>query len=234
MRKLQRMTFLRSVIAVLAGNAISLWMPNRAGDYIGRAVLLRPRSRVRGVLATLIGGIAQLMITLVLGMLGAVYYAHEHWGGGAYLFAVLWVLTIAFTVLLLVPYFNLNKIRFIIGRQGWQHKLRRYLSIYSIYSRQDLAAVLCLSLIRYLVFSIQLFLLLLFFAVPVEPLAALPSIFLIFLVQTVVPTTALSELAVRGAASVTFLAVSDQFSGAVLAASYSIWLLNIRLRKHQS
>jgi hypothetical protein len=139
-------------------------------------------------------------------------------------------LALVFTVVLLVLYFNLNKIRYVIrGEQGWRAKLKRYLAVYSIYSERDLFGVLVLSLARYLVFSSQLVLILLFFAVPIDAITILPSIFLIFLVQTVVPTTALSELAVRGAASVSFLAVPDSFSASVLAATYSIWLLNIIL-----
>jgi hypothetical protein len=229
MRKLERMPYSRAVVAVLAGNAVSLWMPNRAGEYLGRVVLLRPRTRIRGILVTLIGSFAQLAVTLIMGMAGLGFYIEKHWEAGAYFLTTAGVLAVAFAVLLLALYFSLNKIRYVVRGEGWRAKLRRYLAVYSIYTERDLGGVLFLSLIRYLVFSSQLVLMLLFFAVPVDVLTVLPSIFLIFLVQTVVPTTALSELAVRGAASVTFLEVSDGYTASVLAASYSIWLLNIIL-----
>jgi hypothetical protein len=229
MNKLQRISFLRSIAAVFAGISMSLWMPNRAGEYIGRVAVLRPRTRIRGILATLIGGFAQLAVTLILGLAGLIYYIKYHWNEGVYFFLTVSGLGLLTVVLILLAYFSLNKIRYSFRGSGWRKKARRYLAVYSLYTSSDLSALLSLSALRYLVFSTQLVLMLLFFAVPVDIATVLPSVFLIFLVQTVVPTTSITELAVRGAASVSFLEVPAICQAQVLASTYSIWLLNIIL-----
>lgn len=184
--------------------------------------------RLKGVLATLVGSFAQLSITILLGLMGALYYAYLHWPKNIF-WAVVPVLSFALIALLLFFYFNINKIRYLLPRKSVLGRYRKYLAIYSFYKFQDLLKVLGLALLRYLVFSGQFMLFLWFFSGAMPPLVCWLSIFVVYLVQTVVPSTALTEIGVRGAASVYFLGEYVQSTPAILSASYGLWLINLLL-----
>lgn len=227
-RKFQRISFKRCYAAILCGSAVSLWIPNRAGEYLGRIIFIRPGARIKGVLATLVGSFAQLSITLILGIGGGLYYAYMHWPKNTF-WVVFPVLGLVFIGLLLFFYFNINKIRYLLPRRSFISRFRKYLVVYSFYGFRDLAKVLGFSLLRYIVFSGQFILLLWFFSGNVPPIQCWLAIFLIYLVQTVIPANALTELGIRGASSVFFLQNFITDPAAILSASYGVWLINLLL-----
>ncbi len=226
--KFQRISFKRCFAAIFCGSAVSLWIPNRAGEYLGRILFIRPGVRIKGVLATLVGNFAQLSITLILGIGGGLYYAYMHWPKNVF-WLVVPVLSFAFIALLLFFYFNINKIRYLLPRKSLLGRFRKYLVVYTFYKFPDLARVLGLSLLRYFVFSGQFILLLWFFSGTVPVLQCWLAIFLIYLVQTVIPANALTELGIRGASSVFFLQDFIPNEVAILSASYGLWLINLLL-----
>jgi MFS family permease len=227
-RKFQRISFRRCFAAVLCGSAVSLWIPNRAGEYLGRILFIRPGVRIKGVLATLVGSFAQLSITLILGIGGGLYYAYKHWPENVF-WLVVPVLSVGFVALLLFFYFNINKVRYLLPKKSFVSRFRKYLVVYSFYSFADLGKVLSFSLLRYFVFSGQFVLFLWFFGGAVPPIECWLAIFLIYLVQTIIPANALTELGIRGASSVFFLQGFVPNTAAILSASYGLWLINLLL-----
>ena len=95
--------------------------------------------------------------------------------------------------------------------------------------------MLLLSLLRYLVFSLQFYLLLKAFDLNLPYLKAMMLIGLVYLLVTIIPTIALSELGVRGSVSLFVFAIyleplgnwSDQAALAVASASTILWLINL-------
>jgi hypothetical protein len=225
-RRFHSISLYKSYMAILAGSSISLWMPNRAGEYIGRIFILKPKARIKGILATLIGSVSQLLITLILGIVGLVYYEYSRMDQH-FLWPGLVLLGGIFVFLLLLFYFNINKIRHLLPQGPWLKPLRKYLLVYSLYSSDELSRVLLYSFYRYFVFSTQFYLLLLFFGVHVPVVEAFGLIFLMYLIQTVSPTNAFTELVVRGGVSVYLFKSYSSGPEAILAASYGIWLINI-------
>ncbi|MGZ5304114.1 MAG: hypothetical protein ACXWDO_08395, partial [Bacteroidia bacterium] len=227
-QKFQQISFKRCFAAILCGSAVSLWIPNRAGEYLGRILFIRPGVRIKGVLATLVGSFAQLSITLMLGIGGGLYYAYMHWPENVF-WLVVPVLSFGFIALLLFFYFNINKIRYLLPKKSFMGRYRKYLVVYSFYKFPDLLKVLGFSLLRYFVFSGQFILFLWFFSGAVPPIECWLAIFLIYLVQTVIPANALTELGIRGASSVFFLQSYVPNAAAILSASYGLWLINLLL-----
>ena len=66
-RKLEKVKLNKAFTAVLSGISVSMFMPNRVGDYLGRVFILEKASHIKGVLLTMIGSLAQLLVTLVIG-----------------------------------------------------------------------------------------------------------------------------------------------------------------------
>ena len=102
-------------------------------------------------------------------------------------------------------------------------RFERQARVLGSFRMRQLVIVFLLSLARYAVFTFQ-FALLLHAIADVPLMSAMRSIPIVFLVTTLVPTTALTELGVRGSAATALL--SGEASGVVLSAAL-IWAVNV-------
>ena len=212
--------------AVLAGTSVSLWVPNRAGEYLGRIFFIKPSQRVHGIFATFIGSIAQLLATVIAGSAGLIYYIY-HRTANPFLGKALIVIIAASIVILLALYFNINKLRGLIPHWPFLRAFRRQLIIYRKFHFHELSLVLFWSLLRYGVFCGQFVILLTVFHSSVPAVSAFFTIFLIYLAQSALPGNSITELGTRGASSIWFFSAYTSNFAAVSAATYSLWLVNV-------
>jgi uncharacterized membrane protein YbhN (UPF0104 family) len=229
--------------AVFTGLSVSIFTPNRVGEFFGRIFFLKKTPPIEGIFMTVIGSISQLLVTIVVGSISLafflpVYYAPTDFSAELLLYA-LTVIGILANIIFLGLYLNISFITALskrVFKPGWKH-WNRYVEIFSAYKTSELLKVFGLSLLRYLVFSTQFFLFLRAFDVPLPLGEAMMIIPVIYLVTTSIPTIALSELGVRGSVSVFFIGVfmAGNFIGVkdiqlrVFAATTGIWLINIAL-----
>lgn len=234
---LEAVKFRSALAAVLSGVSVSLFLPNRVGDYLGRIFVLRKAKPVEAVLLTIIGSFSQM---LVIGIAGAVAML--------LLFPKMQFLqflppTLTFWSLLIISFlvvsmgltlfFNMRLLRRVFaGSSGWMQKIEQLLSVYELLSNKRLLVVIMLSGIRYLVFSTQFYLLLLAFGLPLPYFTGLMLISMIYLLMTLIPTIAISELGIRGSVAIAVFSLyfpteSAQTSMIVLAASSLLWLINL-------
>ncbi len=226
LHRFTRISFIRAFAAIMSGNAISLWTPNRVGEYVGRIVFLDPAVRVKSIFATLAGGVSQLVVTLIMGTLGFVFY--EKMGHIPELIQLATgIAGLLFIGLLLFFYFHIRVVRAWFPVRKWTKSIRKYLLVYRQYKRQELETVLLYSLTRYLVFCIQFYILLIFFGVHIPFLESMMLIFVMFFIQTISPTTGLTELVVRGGTTLFLFQRFTDNTTAVLFASYGIWIINL-------
>ena len=68
--KIEKISLIQSIKAVFAGITISSFTPNRVGEYAGRVFCIQKADKVKAVLITVIGSMAQLITTIVFGLLG--------------------------------------------------------------------------------------------------------------------------------------------------------------------
>ncbi len=241
--KLEKVRFWLALKAVFTGISVSMFLPNRVGDYLGRVFMLRQANPVKSILVTIIGSIAQLLSTVLAGLLASAIFlfyrlnllkANEKWLFTAAVFFIVFMILFALFV-----YFNVKMIKPLAETvfPRWKEKIAAFLDVFTYYSRKDLLKVLLLSLLRYLVFSFQFFLLLRLFGIGISYAMAMMLIALVYLLITVIPTIALSELGVRGSVSVYLFSLylgaegywNDDMAMAVFAASTGIWLINLAL-----
>ncbi|MDB5236008.1 MAG: hypothetical protein JWR44_3001, partial [Hymenobacter sp.] len=180
-RHLEPVTFGRSFRAVLVGLTLGFATPNRVGDYAGRIIELKSR-RVSALGAVFLGRYCQLVVTVLAGVAGLLYFLLTFYlkgypaaGVGAVASALL------LSGLVLVP---LYRSRLLLAALGVWRPLRRFrpaLAIMPTYPARALTAVLAISGLRYGVFCAQFLLLLGAYGVgsPLGPgLAAVAGTFL--------------------------------------------------------
>lgn len=239
---LEKITLWRSFKAVLAGISVSMFLPNRVGDYLGRVFILQKADRVQATLSTILGSIAQFITTLLFGISSLIIFfpkwllitsSFNRW---IYVGVILiGIFVLAFAVF---AYLNFPAFALVIEKVSKRvHKrLAYYLDVFKFYKTDELLVVLALSILRYLVFSFQFYLFFLLFEIKLNYFQAMLLISLIYLFMSGIPTIALSELGVRGSVSLAVFQLyfgnqlmTDKIKTMIITASSGVWLLNLAI-----
>lgn len=234
MRQTESISYSEAFRGVLTGVSFTLFTPNRIGEYLGRIWHLSSASRGAAVSLSVAGGLAQLFVTTLGGMI-----AYEFlWRGGFSLpllpdtavayFPFQW-LGWSVTILLLVIYFNMGEVGSFLTRQKRLSAIQHWMQALVQLSRSELLRVLFLSILRYLVFLFQYYLMFEFFGVDISLSMACITVAFVFLAMALIPTMALADLGLRGQLSIWVVgAFSTNTLGIVLAAT-TIWFINLIL-----
>jgi len=240
-RKSEKISFFRSLKAIFTGISAGTFTPNRLGEFIGRSFVLDKTHPWKVFFMTLIGSYSQLLATILFGTAGVFFFTwhySELSTGFTYLDRIIVFFALATVVLLMLLYFNINILDKLIGK-----RLRRrrpgfgsWFRVISSYNQTELLVVLLFSLSRYVVFTAQYLLLLSLFGVKVPLIQAMAIIGVIYLVMTIIPSIAWSEIGVRGSASIYFFGfyfaaagVTEDASLGILSTTTALWLVNLVL-----
>ena len=240
-KKIEVLSFSKSVKAVLSGVSVSIFTPNRIGEYFGRAFILEKANRFEGVLITIIGSISQLLITIIFGSISLIFFIPEFFDISEYFYGYIGLVVSILVILtfLLIFFFNIKILTSILesfSKKKWV-KFRKRIKIFSQYSKKELFTVLMLSFIRYIIFTLQFYILLKAFSVDVIFSQSIMIISIIFLVMTALPTITLAELGIRGSVTMFFFGLYfekqglpiDQSEFGIILASSSIWIINLAI-----
>lgn len=224
-RPVQQLGFLRALTATIAGTSIGLITPNRVGEFAGRVLFLDPEHRVQGSFATLLGSIAQFVVTLLLGGIALTFNQYLHFSAAepsrAWNVVVWSALLIGCSAVFL--FFSPGAFARLLLAIPWLKRFERHAHVLDTFSRSDLMRIFLLSLLRYGVFTLQFAIVLVVIA-RVDALEAVMSVPVVFLLTTLVPTMAFTELGVRGSVATTFIAGDDM---GIMVSTALIWLINL-------
>jgi hypothetical protein len=221
--------------AIFTGVTMASFTPNRMGEYMGRMLYVKQGHRIVSISLTIVGSMAQLIITLVVGTAGIFYLryaAHQpsfhapprlEWGLNILLFIVL-ILLAGLTII----YFRLSWLVRISERIPIARRYLSYIKVLENFDATILLKILFLSFGRYIVFVTQYALVFPVFGVFLGFGQVLCGMSVVFLVMAVVPTvTFLTELGLRWEASIQVLELFSANTVGIFAASFAIWLINL-------
>ncbi|MHC1777275.1 MAG: lysylphosphatidylglycerol synthase domain-containing protein [Lentimicrobium sp.] len=235
----ERVSYLNAFRSVLTGISMSLFTPNRVGEFFGRVFTLKLNDPLKGVLLTIAGSISQLITTLVFGLVSTLFYIKQyvgftetwHWFfyAGIVIFALL-IGTLLVMLFLRAPVLSARVNSMI--RPGWK-KIHEYIAVLQSVTRNTLLKVLFLSLTRYVVFSVQFYILLRAFSLDIPFFNAFVLISMIYFVMTAIPTVALVDFGIRGSVAIYFISMyfpgSSLVATSILSATTLIWIINLAL-----
>lgn len=226
-RKVEPIIFGRALLAIFAGVTFTLFTPNRIGEYGGRFIFLEDPLNGKALMATLLGSIAQIVVTIALGIMG-VYMILE----GPYLLSpkasdLVEVMLFIGLILLLLLYYRADLFSRVLGVFPWPERLRKWFSVLTHYSKATLTGILSLSVLRYVIYTFQYMLLLYVFGVDVLSIHGFFAIAAIFLIQTVIPSIAIIELGIRGNVALFVLSDFAYNDIGIIAAAFSLWFINL-------
>ncbi len=240
-RKIENLNISTALKAIFSGTSVSVFTPNRIGEFGGRIFFLNKADRIQGIFITLLGSISQLVVTIIAGSLGFLVFPFLYpftSTNPILLYALFGGIGILIT-LTLVFYFNIsiltkfakNLIKLFSGsiKNKLMKKLKNYAAVFSLYSEKELGILLGFSMLRYVVFTTQFFMLLILFDVSPPFLGSIALITITFFTMTMIPTIALTELGVRGSVALFFIGLISSNDIGIVTASFTLWFINLAI-----
>jgi hypothetical protein len=204
---------------VLAGLTAGLFTPNGVGEYAGKALYFDKKEAKKVVFLNLICNGIQMILTIVFGIFGLLYFNAQYNVITPKTVAVLFgILVILFAIL-----FSVKKITI----KGYSiekliHKTNEIPK--TIHQKNTLLAIL-----RYLVFSHQYYFLFLAFDVDLPYLILISAISSVYFLASSLPTFQFLDFAVKGSVAVYFFGILGVNEWVVVFVTTLMWFLNVVL-----
>lgn len=228
----KKISFWEAIKATLAGVAISIFSPNRTGDYAGRVLLVKAEHNWASVIATMAGNYCQFLVLLTGGGLGLLYFGqtyllqdweHLKWVGYVVILFILFLWSVPFIFLRWET--RLEKLE----DKRWIGKFVKNLRMLRKLSLSAFLKALCFAVLRYVTFCSQYFLMLKFYGIEISALDAYSGIATIFLIQLSIPLPPVSALLARGQIALTIWSPFHANSLGILAATFTLFIINLVL-----
>jgi uncharacterized membrane protein YbhN (UPF0104 family) len=229
LKHIHPVSLLHAFRSVMSGVTVSFFTPNRVGEFAGRIMHLNSNVRITASIASVIGSMNQLLITIIAGGIGLLASLNNYGFTEPVLTALIYLAVITALFSACVIYFRIRFINRLFSKVKMMEKAQLYTRVFENYKFRQLLAITFLSALRYLVFTSQFVFVLWLFNVDVEYLQSIRVISLIYVVMSVVPTIAIAELTLRGSVALYFFSSLTADSASVLAASSLLWIINLAI-----
>lgn len=231
-RRFEPMGYWKALRAVLAGVTVSVFLPNRVGEFGGRILFVRPEHRWHAAVATLVGNFAQVLATLLFGVIGIAWMMCFCWHWQPF-YTRSFVIVAAFGLVALGwGYFAVHSVLALVRKIPLIRPVKCFakaVRVLARFNRRELAVILGWSTLRYGIYITQYFFLLKFFDLKITPIAAFSGVSTLFLLQTCVPLPPLLGLAARGNLAVQIWGQLGANELSSLAATFVLWIINLIL-----
>ncbi len=232
MRPAVRLSWRRAIAGVLSGITFSLFTPNRIGEYGGRLLQVDRKYAWQAVLASLTGSFAQNLIHISFGLIAAIALFSGKMELPSTTRTGLWMLSLILVTALWVTYLSLPVLaRFLSLKRppGWLRRPWKALSHLSSTTPHQLRAALSCGMVRYVIFSAQYMLLLVYFGVDVPWQWLVGGVAVIYLMHTSIPLPPFVDLVARNEVGLLLWAGFGANELGIVGAGLSIWVLNLAL-----
>ncbi len=216
--KIKVISFLQAYKLILAGILLSILTPNRVGEIPARAFLLKDDANFKQLTyITFVGAYAQLMITIFMGIIG------------------LWLTIDILRIPIPNTYwmFLFTLMMLILTSLLFSKKIKTFVfHFFKIDPIQfddfdNFMFAIFISLLRYIIFIIQYYLMLEAFNVHFLAFSQIWLIAVCFLLASIIPTLIISELGVRSSVAIVVFASLSGNAISVISASIMLWVINI-------
>lgn len=225
-KPVERVPFIIALKAIFAGVSLSLFTPNRVGEFAGRVLFLRPENKLRSIGLTLLGSLGQYAVTFGISIWGFYLFLNRYYESSV---STAYVVLAAILIpsLLLSFYFKSDWIQDLLLKKLKFRRLEKYINPLDLLSVKELGIALLYSALRYVVFTTQYILLIKVFGIEITWEIGFILVSSIFFAQTVLPTLEFLGLLIKGELALFFLAYVTDLDLSILAAAFAIWIINL-------
>lgn len=224
----ERISFFKSLKSIFVGVTISIFTPNRLGEFAGRIFYLQKADKIQATVKSFIGSAFQLMITIIAGIVAFVmYYKREH--NSLSFFNTINYQNIGYGLVIFIVVITLFFFFLYKKKNTFLINLKSLIKEALVVRKGILLLVFLLSLVRYTIFTIQYYLILLLLQVNIDFTTACMLIAIVFFITAAIPTFALTEIVVRGAVAASVFSMIQVAPFIIIAASLLLWTINLAL-----
>ncbi|MFD2873018.1 hypothetical protein ACFS5N_11100 [Mucilaginibacter ximonensis] len=226
-QKLVKISLWKCIEGVFCGLTWAIFTPNRIGEYGGRVMFLPPRKRIHGVFAMAVGSFGQMVITNILGAAAFIWFCFTFLHLSWWLLVLITIIAVVFMIFFAIAFFNIKWLVKLLNSISFLRKYHRFFDIMAAYQFAELLKIMWFCLTRFFIFSLQYYLVI-HLLIPQIPLVeVMLLVFMVFFIQSALPSLDLLDVPVRATASATLFAYVNAPQIAVIAAFTSIWLINL-------
>ena len=204
---------------VLAALTAGIFTPNGVGEYAGKALYYPKTEAKKVVFLNLICNGIQMILTVIFGIFGLLYFNAKYEIITAKTVAVLF----GIFVLLFAVLFSLKKIK--IKGYSIEKLIHKINEIPKPVHRKNIV----LGVLRYLVFSHQYYFLFLAFDVDLPYFTLIATIAVVYFLASSLPTFQFLDFAVKGSVAIYFFGILGVNEWIVVFISTLMWFLNVVL-----
>jgi hypothetical protein len=215
-RKISTAEATRQVLAALTAG---IFTPNGVGEYAGKALFYPKAEAKKVVFLNLICNGIQMILTVIFGVFGLLYFNAEYNVITPRTVAILF----AFFFLFFGILFSLKKIK--IKGYSIEKLLHKINEIPKRVHQKNIVLGVC----RYLVFSHQYYFLFLAFDVELPYFTLIATIAVVYFLASSLPTFQFLDFAVKGSVAVYFFGILGVNEWIVVFISTLMWFLNVVL-----
>lgn len=221
LRELEPMTLIQAQKQVYYGFVGAFITPYRAGDYPARALMMKDPTKWPSAIGLgLVGTMAILLVEMIFGIPSIILFTYDK------VDFPLTRVVIALLVLLVLIVVLPILVRELAKRQWKKEKLVQLFTTLANMLFPQFVRVLALSVVRYMVWIVQVSAVLAFCGVVLSPMEYIIAISTYYLVVAIFPTLPLADIAIRGSwAIIVFGAYSSNTAGIALAVTM-VWVIN--------
>ena len=211
----KEISFFEAMKQSLGSLTASIFTPNRIGEYGAKVLYFTKENSKQIVLLNFIGNSSQMLVTTFFGMIGILLIGFSFQISN-------WVIFGCIVIVFLLLYFLKN-----IEIYGFSIKklIQKIASFPLVFHRKNLL----LSVLRYLVFSTQFYILLLIFDIDIAFEIAFATIFSMYLLASIIPSIHLMDVAIKGSVAVYLFGLIGVESWKIIAITSLMWLYNLVL-----
>lgn len=242
--RIEKISLFTSLKAVLGGMSVSVFTPNRIGEFFGRVFILEKAKPVHGILLTTVGNVSQLLITFVFGTIAYMFFAIKYLLNSNLfpdkIIIISMVILLIISTIFVILFFNISLLRYFknIFSQKFATKIDN--AIKAVY---DLPKVLLfktvgLSALKYCIFITQFILCIKLTGIDYPIPKLIVIIPLIYLGLAIIPNFAFTEIGIRGSLLIVLCEIAMGYGRNALPSSETIelftaatliWAINIAL-----
>lgn len=227
-RRVEKVPFLRAFKGVFLGVSLSVFTPNRIGEYGGRILVVKPENNWKTVVATLVSSFSQQIALMTLGILGLLYFMLYYLiDSDGIIVAGVGLLGVALIIFMLICYYNVRFAIPLFDRLPYLRRFTKHMEVLDDYSSRELTEALFYAISRYVIYTFQYYLILRFFGIEAPLITGLAGIATIFLLQTSIPLPAIADLFVRSEVALYIWGNFTDNEISILASTFGLWFLNI-------
>jgi hypothetical protein len=228
--KFEYTPFIKAIKTIMTGIATGIITPAKLGEYLGRVLLIESKNNWKAVWATFISSIAQNIATFFFGVFGLLYLLKNYYDIESYIINSTFYLGLICIIVILFLYYNIDLALKIIKRLGLTkivNKISNGDNIKEFVDVNALNKVLIFSVLRYLVFALQYYLLLIFFGISGDSISLFAGISAVYIIQTSIPLPPITNIFARGEIAILIFGHFTDNKIMILSSTFSLWLINL-------